>query len=443
MAKRVEKLTAAQVKNAKPKEDGSSQLYSDGGGLFLRASKGADGTVCRTYFFKYTTPERQPNGRHREPSLGLGSADKISLVDVRRLAREADGQRKAAWRDWKPGDPRPATDPVERNRLVSEARKTAHATEKAAKTDVLTLYKAFDGYINEFSSGWKSSKHRDQWIDSTRRFVPPTIGNKPAAEVTRDDVLTIVRPLWGTITETASRLRGRLEVTLDYAGRHDDNPARWASLKYALPKRNKRRSVRHFAALPYSEVGALVAELRAMDTVTSMAIEFAILCASRRGEVLGGGRGGPPPMPWQEVNFDQRLWTIPPGRMKRDKQHEVPLSDRAIQILRRMEEVKSGDVVFPLSPMTAWKALKKLRPNATLHGFRSSFRDWCGDCTEFPRELGEAALSHTVQGVEGDYRRGTAVQKRAVVMQRWADFINQPSGANVVEMPKRDDDKVA
>jgi integrase len=148
-------------------------------------------------------------------------------------------------------------------------------------------------------------------------------------------------------------------------------------------------------------------------------------------------------MPWQEVNFDQRLWTIPPERMKRDKEHEVPLSDRAIQILRRMEEVKSGDVVFPISPITAWKALKKLRANATLHGFRSSFRDWCGDCTEFPRELAEAALSHTVQGVEGDYRRGTAVQKRAVVMQRWADFINHPSGTNVVEMPKRDDDKVA
>jgi hypothetical protein len=173
MAKRVERLTAAQVKRASPKADGSQKVYSDGGGLFLRAAKGADGVVYRSWFFKYCTPERKPNGRHHEPNLGLGSADKVSLVGARRLAREADAQRKAAWREWKPGDSRPADDPVERNRLVKEARKTTQATEKVtATTDVLTLYGASDRYVDEFS-GIASN--------GIRRFVSPAIGNKPVA----------------------------------------------------------------------------------------------------------------------------------------------------------------------------------------------------------------------------------------------------------------------
>ena len=154
MAKRVEKLTNTQVKNAKPKEDGSPQLFSDGGGLFLRASKGADGTVCRTYFFKYTTPERQPNGRHREPSLGLGSADKVSLTDVRRLAREADAQRKAAWRDWKPGDPRPATDPVERKHCIDAV---LAVSQRSCRPQLKTITTALRGA--HFGSSAKASIH--------------------------------------------------------------------------------------------------------------------------------------------------------------------------------------------------------------------------------------------------------------------------------------------
>jgi len=273
MGKRIERLTSTQVRAAKPKADGKDKLYSDGGGLFLRAGQSKSGETTRNWFFKYTTPEIQPNGRHYEPSLGLGSADTVSLADARLAARDADRQRREAWRDWKPGDPRPANDPVERNRLVREARKATKAIDEASAKapDILTFDRAADRYVDQFGVAWKNKVHRRQWIDSLQRYVSPYFGTKAVNAVTLDDVLGCLTPIWMRIPETASRTRGRIEAVLDYAGRHADNPARWAVLRYKLPRRNKARTVEQFKAMPYQDIPSFMAELRGNKTVVSAA----------------------------------------------------------------------------------------------------------------------------------------------------------------------------
>jgi integrase len=436
MGKRIERLTAAQIKGAKPKPNGKDKLYNDGGGLFLRVGLSKSGEVTRTWFLKYSTPEVGPTGRHYEPSLGLGSADKVSLADVRRLAREADGQRKVAWRDWKPGDPRPADDPVERNRLVREARKTTKTIEKVAAPNVRTFDREADRYVDRFGAVWKNVVHRRQWIDSIQKYVSPYLGTKDIAAITPDDVEACLEPIWNRIPETASRVRGRIEVVLDFAGRRDDNPARWAVLKYRLPKRNKARTTEHFAAMPYDEIPGFMAELRNNKTVVSFALQFLVLTGVRRGEVLGNRVSGVAPLTWPEINLDGKLWTIPKHRTKRDKEHRVPLSSAAMDILAAMAKIRCDERVFPVNPNTIWDLLRKLRPGAgyTVHGFRSCFRDFAGDQTGFDRSVAEAALAHSLTGVEAAYRRGDALAKRRQLMQAWADYCCGMSPDNVVPL---------
>jgi integrase len=438
MGKRIERLTSTQVRAAKPKADGKDKLYSDGGGLFLRAGQSKSGDTTRNWFFKYTTPEIQPNGRHYEPSLGLGSADTVALADARQAARDADRQRREAWRGWKPGDPRPANDPVERNRLVREARKSTMAIEEAAaKTPaILTFDKACDCYVDQFGVAWKNKVHRRQWIDSVQKYVCPHFGTKGVNAVTLDDVLACLTPIWMRIPETASRVRGRIEAVLDFAGRQADNPARWAVLRYKLPRRNKARTVEHFKAAPYQEVPGLMAELRSNQTVVSLALQLLILTGVRRGELLGNTVSNVAPATWQEINLDAKLWIIPRHRTKRDKEHRVPLSDAAMEILHAMAKIRCDDMVFPVHPLSIWYLLRKLRPGSgyTCHGFRSCLRDFAGDQTNFDRAVAEAALAHSIRGVEGAYRRGDALEKRRQLMAVWADYCCGTSPDNVVPL---------
>jgi integrase len=244
-------------------------------------------------------------------------------------------------------------------------------------------------------------------------------------------VLSVLQPIWARIPETASRLRGRIEAVLDFAKanglRSGENPAAWRGhLALILPKR-QRLSRGHHAAMPYAEVPAFVAELRERETIHALALEFLILTAARSGEVLGAR--------WAELDLDAKVWIVPATRMKAGRER-VPLSERAMAILERMAEIRTGDLVFPgrrrRRPLSG-VALAALVPGATVHGFRSAFWDWCGEATSFSREVAEQALAHATGGaVEQAYRRGDALEKRRALMQAWAQFCEPGAAGNVV-----------
>jgi integrase len=265
---------------------------------------------------------------------------------------------------------------------------------------------------------------------------------KPLDEIRTDDVLAALKPIWQTKSETASRLRGRIERVLDAAKarglRSGENPARWRGhLDHLLPKRQKLTRGHH-PALPYLDVPAFVADLRNRETVAALALEFTILNASRTGEVLGAK--------WDEIDREAAIWTIPRERMKAGREHRVPLTDRGLEILDAVEKVRTGDYVFPgqrrgkpLSGMAMEMLLRRMKiEKATVHGFRSSFRDWAGECTPFPREIAEAALAHTVgDETERAYRRGDALEKRRKLMAAWAAFCEPKEKSNVVPLARR------
>jgi integrase len=272
-----------------------------------------------------------------------------------------------------------------------------------------------------------------------RNYAAP-LRDKPIDAVDTESVLSILQPLWQSVPETASRLRSRIEAVLDAAKaqghRHGENPARWRGhLDKLLPKRQKL-SRGHHAALPYSQVPAFVASLCEREAVAALALEFTILTAARSGEVLGTH--------WPELDLEAKVWTIPAMRMKAGKEHRVPLSARAGTIIQRLAEVRTSDFVFPgqrsgkpLSGMAMEMVLRRMKADVTVHGFRSSFRDWCGEETHFPREIAEAALAHSVGNeVEVAYRRGDALEKRRGLMEAWADFIEGTPAGNVIPIRK-------
>ena len=259
-----------------------------------------------------------------------------------------------------------------------------------------------------------------------------------------NDVLGILQPIWTKKAETASRIRGRIEAVIDAArargliSQDRANPARWRGhLSHLLPKR-QRLQRGHHAALPYTDMPAFVEKLRTRPAVSASCLELAILTAARSAEALG--------MRWPEVDLKAKVWTVPAARMKASKEHRVPLSDRCIEILEAMAKLKGTDdgYVFPgrdrgkpLSVMSLEMLLRRMKVPVTVHGFRSSFRDWCGECTAFPREIAEAALAHAVgNAVELAYRRGDALEKRRALMQAWADYCGAVQAANVVPMRK-------
>jgi integrase len=303
---------------------------------------------------------------------------------------------------------------------------------QAARVKAMTFEACAEAYIASHRAGWRNPKHAAQWSATLKTYVYPIFGDLLVQAVDVGLVLKAVEPIWTMKPETAGRVRGRIESILDWATargyRRGENPARWRGhLENLLPARSKVRRVEHHAALPYSEIGAFIAELRRQAGIAARALEFLILTAARTGEVIRAR--------WSEMNLKDELWTIPAERMKAGKEHRVPLSDAALAIVEDMQAIRSGDFVFPsantgrpLSNMAMLKLLKRMkRGDLTAHGFRSTFRDWAAELTVFPSEVAEMALAHVVgDKVEAAYRRGDMFEKRRHLAAAWAAYCSAP-----------------
>lgn len=397
-------------------EHAGTGMHADGQGLYLRVQPGGS----KGWIYRY-----QIDGRRRE--MGLGTLAERPAPDAREHAAEL---RKLVRR---------GVDPIEaRNREVT-AVAVARMVPMASTFDDVAAE-----YIKAHRAGWSNPKHASQWENTLDTYASPMIGSKQVAGIDTDDVLRVLSPIWSTKTETASRVRSRIELVLDYAKvkklRTGENPAIWrGNLDKLLPKPSKVTPVQHRPALPYGRVPEFMAALRAAPGYSARALEFAILTAARTGEVRL--------MQASEVDFEQKLWTVPAARMKARREHRVPLSDAAVALLKAVIPVASNPYLFPgavdgrpLSDMalsTTVRRMNKLtdtprwldpRTGAEVvpHGFRSSFRDWIAEATAYANELGEMALAHTVgDAVEAAYRRGDMFERRREMMQKWADYLDR------------------
>ncbi|WP_119417952.1 tyrosine-type recombinase/integrase [Desertibaculum subflavum] len=409
MPKRAAGLSAAKVKTAKPGR------YGDGGGLFLLVRE--DGR--RSWLFRYRVADASKRDGRRMREMGLGVADGKGAVTLAE-AREKAG---AALRQVRNG-----IDPLVARDAEREAQAAAAA---AAQAGAVTFKQAVDSFLAGREAGWRNPKHRAQWRNTLTDYAGPHMGAKPVGRIDVSDVQKALTPIWEAKPETASRLRGRIEAVLDFARvqgwREGENPARWrGNLDHVFPRRSKVSPVEHHAALRWQEIGGFMADLRAIDGAPARALEFTIVCAARTGETLGAL--------WPEIDMGEAVWTIPAGRMKAGKEHRVPLSEAALAVLRAMLPFKSGEntAVFPgryrgahLSNMAMAMTLRRMgRDDLTVHGMRSTFRDWAGETTAHPREVVEAALAHRLgDKVEQAYARGDLFQKRRVLMDDWAAFL--------------------
>jgi integrase len=342
--------------------------------------------------------------------MGLGPLHTVGLAEARTKARRCREQRLDG------------LDPL-------AARKVAQMQVKLDAARAMTFRACADAYIAAHKAGWRSPKSLRAWEGTLGAYVHPIFGALPVQTIDTALVTKAVEPIWAEKPETAGRVRGRIEAVLDWAAargyRQGENPARWRG---HLDKLLPGRRVEHHAALPYPEIAAFVAELRAQEGIAAGAVEFAILTAARTGGVIGAR--------WDEFNLTERLWTVPAARMKAGKEHRVPVSDAALAIVEKMAAIRQGDFVFPggkagrpLSNMSMLMLLRRMgRDDLTIHGFRSSFRDWAAERTGFPAEVAEMALAHTIPAaVERAYRRGDLFQKRRQLMDAWAKFCAAPS----------------
>jgi integrase len=391
----INRLTALKVDRTR-----DPGLHHDGAGLYLQVTAGKDG-VTKSWLYRFVLDSR-------ERRMGLGSLNDVSLVEARENAANARKQVKEG------------KDPIEERRVL-------RSVAVLAKAKAMTFDQCRDAYISSHRSGWRNIKHTWQWSASLKKYVTPIFGDVPVQYVDVALVTKALEPIWATIPETASRLRGRIEVILDWAKvrglRTGENPARWRGhLDHLLPRRSKVRKVEHHAALPYAEIGSFMTLLRERGAIAARALEFAILTAGRTGEVLGAR--------WDEIDIDPRVWIVPADRMKAGKEHRVPLSAPAIAVLNVMRKVRQNDYIFPgdrhttLSNTSMLMLLRRMgRDDLTVHGFRSSFRDWAAERTNFPSEVAEMALAHSVSNkVEQAYRRGDMFDRRRRMMAAWATF---------------------
>jgi integrase len=392
MARPIHLLTPAKVRSNQP------GMWSDGGGLYLLVTPGANGRVSKSWVFRYF------NNR-RERQMGLGSVRDRSLAEAREKAAQARQLRLEG------------IDPIEHKR----ARKAAQALGEAKKR---TFEQCAKQYLEQFDGGWKSKKHHDQWRQTLRVYILPVLGPLDVDAIDTELVLRVLQPIWTTKPETASRIRGRIETVLDFAGRNGENPARWKGhLEHRLPRRNKLRDIEPMPAMPWREMPTFWAQLCERTDIAALALRFAILTAGRSGEVMGAT--------WSEIDLEQRLWTIPGARMKRDKPHKVPLSDEAIDILEYLHAIRSGDRVFPRGRNAMFRALRELNGSVTVHGFRSSFRDWAAECTDVPDRVIEMALAHAVgDATMRAYLRTDQFERRRALMSLWASYL--AGASNVV-----------
>lgn len=410
MARAINRLDSKKVENAKPnKPHGKPTLLPDGGNLYLQVSRGKDGTINKSWLFKY----QFGFCRHE---LGLGPYPQFGLARARELARDFSTQIVKG------------IDPIVAKREAKAQAKQAALAARAEKAKIITFRKCCDLYLAKNSGKWKNPKHAQQWRN-TLKSAYPVIGDLAVSDITTAHIIKVLEPIWYSTTETASRLRGRIENVLGFATvsefRSGDNPARWRGhLKEVFPARNEIQKVEHHEALPYDEVPQFMAELRIQQSTPARALEFAILTAARTGEIVGAT--------WDEIDLKARVWVISAERMKADPEHRVPLSDRAVAILEHLPH--KSDFVFPASnnskiPNKAMlNLLNEMRPgDFTVHGFRSTFRDWVADRTNFPGDVAEMALAHAVgDAVEKAYRRTDHFVKRTRLMKLWADFCAKP-----------------
>jgi integrase len=402
MGKAVKKLSARAV--ATVAEPGR---HSDGEGLYLNVTPSG----ARSWLFMW-----KKDGRRRE--MGLGSAGSVSLARARELASECRAQVAAG------------LDPIQ---VRDAASKTKSGTP--------TFGAIANALIASKEVEWRNPKHRAQWRMTLEKYAVP-LRSRPVDDIDTAAVLAVLTPLWREKPETASRLRGRIEAVLDAAKaqglRSGENPAAWRGhLSHLLPKRGKLTRGHH-AAMPYVDIPAFIERLSAREATSAMALEFCILTAARSGEVLGAR--------WLEINFGTKVWTVPAERMKAAREHRIPLSDRALGILEKLSEARVGDLIFPgqragrpLSVTAMEMLLRRMdQDDVTVHGFRSAFRDWAGNETDFPREVAEAALAHVIgDKAEQAYRRGDALEKRRELMSAWAIYCEPKKENDVVTMVRK------
>lgn len=395
MAKIAKELTAMAV--SKLKDEGA---YAVGGvpGLQLQILGSSRVWVLRFML----------HGKRRR--MGLGSFPAVSLAEARDLARQARALIRSG------------IDPIENRNNERDAIAVA-----AAKS--LTFSQAAESFIAAHEDGWRNAKHRLQWVNTIATYANPVIGQMPVATIEQRHILQILDPIWRTKTETALRLRGRIEQVLNWAKvqglREGPNPARWRDhLDLLLPSPEKIAPVTHLAAVPLTEAQAVWKMICETSGMGAKALQLQILTAGRSGEARGAR--------WSEIDLDNAIWVIPKERMKAKREHRVPLSRQAIELLRGMPRIDGTDLVFPssrntpLSDMTLTAVMRRLKLKEVPHGWRSTFRDWVGERTDYPSELAEISLAHSVGSkVEQAYRRGDMLEKRRPLMQEWADFLTQ------------------
>ena len=399
------RLTQMQAEKARHKG-----VYPDGAGLYLNVTIGGS----KSWLYRYMLAGKAH-------WMGLGSYPDVSLAEAREKATEC---RKMV---------RQGIDP-----LAEKRQQTSVIRASIAKS--ILFSKAADQFIEAHKPGWKNAKHIDQWRNTLDTYAYPIIGKIEVSMIDTGHIMRILEKdnLWNEKTETASRVRGRIESILDWATvrkyRSGENPARWKGhLDKLLPARTKVKKAEHHPALSWQQMGVFMADLREQAGVAARGVEFAILTATRSGEVRGAT--------WAEIDLDSGVWIIPPERMKAKKEHRVPLSGKALDLLRKQKADYPGELVFPgmkegkpLSDMSLTAVLRRMERNEiTVHGFRSSFRDWAAESTAYPNEMVEMALAHTIGNkVEAAYRRGDLFEKRRHMMQTWSDFCDTITKAGQV-----------
>jgi integrase len=412
MPRTIGRLTALKVTRAN--EPG---MLADGGGLYLQVT----GDGAKSWIYRFTL-----RGRARE--MGLGSLSALSLSDARAKASECRRQRQEG------------IDPI-------EARRTIRQQIMLDAAKALTFKDAAQAYMHSHRAGWRNSKHAAQWESTLATYAEPALGALSVQAIDTAVILKVLEPIWTTKPETAGRVRGRIETILDWAKVRGfsagDNPARWRGhLDHLLPSRSKVRRVKHHAALAYAELPDFMQAVRRQEGTAARALEFTILTAARTGETIGAK--------WNELNLLDKVWVIPAERMKGGKEHRIPLSGRALAIIQEMQPSRNSDDEFlfpggrrgrPLSNMAMTALLRRMeRADITVHGFRSTFRDWAAERTNYPREVAEMALAHVVADkVEAAYRRGDLFEKRHRLMAEWTRFCGLPKegkGDSVVPLQR-------
>jgi integrase len=403
------RLTARQVAAATLREGENKALLADGRGLYLQLMRSVSGdAINRSWIYKY-----ELRGQRRE--MGLGSLQDFTLAEAR--------QRHRVFRQQVSD----GSDPL-------AARRQRNAERAAESAKAMTFRDCFEACLASHEGSWRNAEHRRQWRTSIEQDVLPVIGDLAVDDIGTPHIIRVLEPIWKAKPETASRTRGRIERILAWATvrgfRSGDNPARWRGhLQEMFPAVGKIAKVNHHEAMSYVDVPPFMSKLRERDHIAARALEFTILCAARTGETLGST--------WDEIDPTTKTWTVPHSRMKNGREHKAPLSNRALEILQGLPHREGR--LFDIGEVAMLQMLREVHggKGPTVHGFRSSFRDWCSERTSYPPAVAEQALAHAVGSkVERAYSRSDLFQKRVRLMNEWATWCSRPAvtGATVVAL---------